>query len=85
MSFRGNFGLFRFLNLFRFCRLRGYNALYVCGTDEYGTATEIKALQEGTTPEKICEKYYQLHKGIYEWFNIDFNIFGRTSTENQTE
>jgi len=27
----------------RFCRLRGYNTLYVCGTDEYGTATETKA------------------------------------------
>ena len=26
----------------RFCRLRGYNTLYICGTDEYGTATETK-------------------------------------------
>ena len=29
----------------RFCRLMGYNVLYICGTDEYGTATEVKALQ----------------------------------------
>ncbi len=28
----------------RFCRLRGYNTLYICGTDEYGTATETKVL-----------------------------------------
>ena len=26
----------------RFCRLRQYNTLYICGTDEYGTATETK-------------------------------------------
>ena len=26
----------------RFCRLQGYNTLYVCGTDEYGTQTETK-------------------------------------------
>jgi methionyl-tRNA synthetase len=26
----------------RFCRARGYNTIYVCGTDEYGTATETK-------------------------------------------
>ena len=26
----------------RFCRLRGYNTLYICGTDEYGTQTETK-------------------------------------------
>ena len=34
----------------RFCRLRGYETLYVCGTDEYGTATETKALEEGDHP-----------------------------------
>lgn len=28
----------------RFTRLRGYNSIYICGTDEYGTATETKAL-----------------------------------------
>lgn len=27
----------------RYCRLAGHNAIYVCGTDEYGTATETKA------------------------------------------
>jgi len=26
----------------RYCRARGYNTVYVCGTDEYGTATETK-------------------------------------------
>ncbi|MDR0539723.1 MAG: class I tRNA ligase family protein, partial [Spirochaetaceae bacterium] len=31
----------------RFCRLAGYETLYVCGTDEYGTATETKAAEEG--------------------------------------
>jgi len=34
----------------RYCRLAGKNSVYVCGTDEYGTATEMKALKEGLTP-----------------------------------
>ena len=34
----------------RFARLAGHNAIYICGTDEYGTATETKARQEGKTP-----------------------------------
>lgn len=68
----------------RFCRLRGYNSLYVCGTDEYGTATETKAVEEGLTPRQICDKYNVIHKEIYEWFNIDFDCFGRTSTDEQT-
>ena len=26
----------------RYCRIRGHNTIYICGTDEYGTATETK-------------------------------------------
>ena len=40
----------------RYCRRRGYNVIYMCGTDEYGTATETKALEEGITPRQICDK-----------------------------
>ena len=69
----------------RFCRLRGYTSLYVCGTDEYGTATETKALEEGKTPRELCDYYHAIHRDIYHWFNIAFDYFGRTSTPQQTE
>lgn len=69
----------------RYCRARGYNTLYVCGTDEYGTATETKALQEKTTPQTICDKYFRLQRRIYRWFDISFDVFGRTSTPKQAE
>ncbi|GJM86723.1 hypothetical protein PR202_ga02611 [Eleusine coracana subsp. coracana] len=39
-----------------YCRLRGYNAIYICGTDEYGTATETKAMEEKCSPKEICDK-----------------------------
>ena len=57
----------------------------MCGTDEYGTATETKAVEEGLTPQQICDKYNELHKNIYQWFNIDFDYFGRTTTQEQTK
>ncbi|KAJ8904935.1 hypothetical protein NDN08_001448 [Rhodosorus marinus] len=69
----------------RYLRQRGVNCLYVCGTDEYGTATETKAQQEGLTAKEICDKYNALHREVYEWFDIDFDYFGRTSTNEQTE
>lgn len=69
----------------RYCRQKGWRCLYICGTDEYGTATEARALQEGLTPREICDKYHKIHKSIYEWFNVDFDHFGRTTTEHQTE
>jgi methionyl-tRNA synthetase len=68
----------------RFCRSRMYNCIYICGTDEYGTATETKALEENLSCQEICDKYHAIHKGIYEWFDISFDKFGRTPTRAQT-
>jgi len=69
----------------RFCRLRKYNTLYICGTDEHGTATEAKALAEGLSPREICDKYHAIHSDVYKWFDISFDHFGRTTTPNMTK
>ena len=69
----------------RYCRLRGYPTLYICGTDEYGTATETRALEEGISPKELCDRYYRIHSDVYKWFNIAFDHFGRTSTPKHTQ
>ncbi|WKC58138.1 methionine--tRNA ligase [Borrelia sp. P9F1] len=69
----------------RYSRMVGIETLYVCGTDEYGTATEIRALIENISPEELCNKYYEIHKSIYEWFNIQFDVFGRTTNKHHSE
>lgn len=53
-----------------YCRTRNRRTLYVCGTDEYGTATETQALKEGITPRQLCDKYNEMHKETYQWFDI---------------
>ena len=73
------------LTNFRYNKARGRPTLFVCGTDEYGTATETKALEEKVTPRELCDKYNKIHAEIYEWFEIGFDIFGRTSTRQQKE
>ncbi|MBQ1175061.1 MAG: methionine--tRNA ligase [Treponema sp.] len=69
----------------RFCRSRGYDTLYICGTDEYGTATETKAIEVNKTPRELCDYYYGEHTKIYDWFHIKFDKFGRTSNDECTE
>lgn len=69
----------------RYSRLRGYNTLFICGTDEYGTATCVRAKQEGKTAQEIVDHYHVIHKKIYDDFDLDFDYFGRTSTEKHTE
>lgn len=67
----------------RYNKARGRPTLFVCGTDEYGTATETKALEEQVSPRELCDKYNNIHAEIYDWFEIGFDIFGRTSTQQQ--
>lgn len=69
----------------RYAKNRNYNALFVCGTDEYGTATETKALEEKVSPQQLCDKYHKVHKEVYDWFDIGFDFFGRTTTPQQTK
>ncbi len=69
----------------RYCRLRGYETLYICGTDEYGTAAETRARQEGIEPQALCDRYFAIHRDIYQWFEISFDHFGRSSHPVHTE
>ncbi|CAK4011768.1 methionine--tRNA ligase, cytoplasmic [Lecanosticta acicola] len=69
----------------RYSKARGNPTLFICGTDEYGTATETKAIEEGVTPQQLCDKYNKIHKEVYDWFEIEFDHFGRTPTQQQTD
>lgn len=69
----------------RYSRLRGNRTLYICGTDMYGSASEIKGIQEGKPPGEVAEYYHQKHEEIYANFEIDFDYFGKTATPKHTE
>ncbi len=66
-------------------RLSGAEVLFVCGADEHGTATQIKARERGVTPKQLCDEYIKIHKEIYDWFNISFDVWGRTHTDTHTK
>lgn len=70
---------------YKYCKISEYETIFICGTDEYGTTTETRALQEKMTPKELCDKYYKIHKEIYEWFEIEFSHFGRTSDPAHTK
>lgn len=68
----------------RYCRKRGQNAVHICGTDDYGTAIEMEAISQKKTPPEICVENSEMHKRVYEWFNIHFDYFGHTSLPSHT-
>lgn len=64
----------------RFLDIMGVENIYVCGTDDHGTAVEIAAAAEKISPADFAKKYYRIQKEIYDLWNIDFTFFGSTSS-----
>ena len=69
----------------RYFREKGKRVIYLCGTDEHGSTTTVRAKKENLSPNILCENYRQEHEKIYDWFNINFDAWGRTSTETHSE
>lgn len=69
----------------RYMRMLGNEVLYICGNDEHGTASEVGALKEGMPVEEYCDKYHARHIQTYKDFNLSFDYFGRTSSEQNKE
>lgn len=69
----------------RFRRLQGHDVVYICATDEHGTPAELAAKAAGMGVKEYCDEQYTLQKKIYSDFNLSFDWFGRTSSqENAT-
>ena len=64
----------------RFLRQEGKDVLYICGTDDHGTPSEIAAIQHNQPVADFCNSMFHKQREIYEGFSISFDYFGRTSS-----
>jgi len=63
----------------RYLRAQKRDVVFVCGSDEHGTAIPIQASKEGTTPRAIIDKYHEAMKQDFEDLSMSFDIYHRTS------
>ncbi len=64
----------------RYLRAQKRDVVFVCGSDEHGTAIPIQAMKEGTTAQAIIDKYHEAMKQDFEDLSISFDIYHRTSS-----
>jgi methionyl-tRNA synthetase len=68
----------------RFQRMRGNSVVYVCADDTHGTATMIKAEEEGVAAEDLVEKIRQEHVRDFQGFVVAHdNYYSTHSDENR--
>jgi len=64
----------------RFRRQTGATVLFICGTDEHGTPTELSAAVAGQDVPAYCDAQHAIQAGIYRRFGLSFDHFGRSSS-----
>ncbi|HJZ34208.1 MAG TPA: methionine--tRNA ligase [Hyphomicrobiaceae bacterium] len=64
----------------RFRRQTGADVLFICGTDEHGTPTELSAAAAGQDVSAYCTAQHALQADIYRRFGLSFDHFGRSSS-----
>lgn len=69
----------------RYMRMMGNEVLYVVGTDEHGTTSEVGALKAGMDVQAYCDMNHDRHYRTYKDFELSFDYFGRTSSEQNKE
>jgi methionyl-tRNA synthetase len=63
----------------RYLKAQKRDVVFVCGSDEHGTAIPIQATKEGTTARAIIDKYHPLMEQNFKDLGIAFDIYHRTS------
>lgn len=65
----------------RYLRLKGEEALFICGSDEHGVPVTIRARKENCSTQEVVDRYHELIKSSFEGFGISFDIYSRTTSE----
>ncbi len=63
----------------RYLKAKKRDVVFVCGSDEHGTAIPIQATKEGTTARAIIDKYHPIMEQNFKDLGIAFDIYHRTS------
>ncbi len=64
----------------RYLKAQKRDVVFVCGSDEHGTAIPIQATKEGTTAQAIIDKYHPIIAQNFKDLGIEFDIYHRTSS-----
>ncbi len=65
----------------RYKRLRGFQVMFLTGTDEHGQKIERSALKQGLAPKQLADAMVEHFKQLWQVLNIGYDRFIRTTDE----
>lgn len=69
----------------RYLRLRGYEVVFVSGSDEHGTVIEVEARRKGIKPRELTDEAHEYVSKLFKAWYISFDNYTRTESEVHKE
>ncbi|MCA1042401.1 methionine--tRNA ligase [Bacillus infantis] len=69
----------------RYKRLRGYDVMYLTGTDEHGQKIQQKAEEKGVTPQEYVDEIVDGIKDLWSKLDISYDDFIRTTQDRHKQ
>ncbi|WP_305768304.1 methionine--tRNA ligase [Candidatus Epulonipiscium viviparus] len=69
----------------RYKRLRGYDVMFLTGTDEHGQKIERRAAEESKTPQQFVDDIVDWIKDLWKLMDISYDKFIRTTDPEHKE
>lgn len=69
----------------RYKRMRGYDVMFLTGTDEHGQKIQRVAKENGVTPKEYVDHIVAGIKVLWEKLDISYDDFIRTTEKRHTE
>ncbi len=66
---------------FKYLKMKGEDAIFICGSDQHGTPVELKAIKEGRTPEEVADEMHERIKSLFARMGCGFTYYGKTHCE----
>ena len=69
----------------RYKRMRGFDVMYLTGTDEHGQKIQQKAGESGVTPKQYVDEIVSGIKELWKKLDISYDDFIRTTETRHTK
>lgn len=70
---------------YKYLKMKGEDAIFICGTDQHGTPTELAAIKAGIEPQVLADQMHEKIKKLFERYGCTFTYYGKTHTPENKE
>ena len=70
---------------YKYLKMKGDDAIFICGSDQHGTPTELAAIKKGIEPSVLADEMHERVKKLFEKYGCTFTHYGKTNTPENKE